>query len=126
MSAKIAIPDELRRLMAEVGPNWATNVLGHVKLMVEAFSVVLARCPKDGVSVRRNLAYGTHARQVLDVYSPANPQGSPVVVFAHGGSFHRRRERPLAEIRSEVVGTRPPNLAKKVSPNGLRTSGASA
>ena len=87
MTAEIGIPEDLRRLMAEVGPKWATNVPGHVKLMVESFSAVLATCPKDGISVQREVSYGTHDRQVLDVYSPANPKGAPVVVFVHGGAF---------------------------------------
>src|SRR4051812_48010115 len=81
---EIEIPEDLRRLMAEIGPKWATNVPGHVKQTVDAFSVILAKCPKEGVSVQRDLHYGTHERQVLDVYSPQNPRNAPVVVFVHG------------------------------------------
>lgn len=39
--------------------------------------------------VDRDIAYGEHPRQRLDVYAPAGASGAPVVVFAHGGSFHR-------------------------------------
>ena len=86
-AASLPIPRELLDLMAEVGPRWASNVPGHVKQMVEAFSPLLARCPRDGVTVERDLPYGTHPRQVLDVYSPEAPLGAPVVVFVHGGAF---------------------------------------
>ena len=102
MSAEIAIPEDLRRLMAELGPKWATNVPGHVKLMVESFSAVLATCPKDGISVQREVPYGTHDRQVLDVYSPANPKGAPVVVFVHGGAFTDGEKDRSPEVYSNV------------------------
>ena len=87
MTAEIEIPEDLRRLMAEIGPKWATNVPGHVMQMVNAFTPLLARCPKEGVDVKRDVAYGTHARQVLDVYRPAGAKNAPVVLFVHGGAF---------------------------------------
>jgi acetyl esterase/lipase len=102
MSTEIAIPEDLRRLMAEVGPKWATNVPGHVKQVIDAFSVVLAKCPKDGVAIRRDLPYGTHARQVFDVYSPANPKGAPVVVFVHGGAFTDGEKDRTSEVYGNV------------------------
>jgi len=42
--------------------------------------------------VTRDIPYGTHARQVLDVFRPEKPgvaAGAPVVVFVHGGAFLR-------------------------------------
>ena len=45
-----------------------------------------------GGSVERNLAYGEHARHVLDVYRPlgeAPEGGHPVLIFLHGGGFIR-------------------------------------
>ena len=102
MTAEIGIPEDLRRLMAKVGPKWATNVPGHVKLMVESFSAVLAQCPKDGISVQREVPYGAHDRQVLDVYSPANPKGAPVVVFVHGGAFTDGEKDRSPEVYSNV------------------------
>ncbi len=102
MNIEIGIPEDLRRQMAEVGPKWATNVPGHVKQMIDAFSAVLARCPKDGVSSKRELPYGTHERQVLDVYSPANAKGAPVVVFVHGGAFTDGEKDRSAEVYSNV------------------------
>ncbi len=87
MSTEIAIPADLRQLMAEIGPKWATDTAGHVKMMAEAFTPLLARCPKDGVLVRRDLAYGTHPRQVLDIYGPEQCADAPLVVFVHGGAF---------------------------------------
>lgn len=42
----------------------------------------------EGVEVEKNLAYGDHERQVLDVYHDGTGTGSkPVLVYVHGGGF---------------------------------------
>jgi triacylglycerol lipase len=48
------------------------------------------QAPAGGV-VHRDLAYGRHARQVLDVHVPVDRQagGHPVLIFVHGGGFVR-------------------------------------
>ena len=102
MSKEIEIPDSLRQLMAELGPKWATNVPGHVVATIKAFSEVLARCPKDGVTIRRDLPYGTHPRQVLDVYAPADAKNASVVVFVHGGAFTDGEKDRTAEVYGNV------------------------
>lgn len=102
MSKEIEIPDELRRLMAELGPKWATNVPGHVVQTIKAFSEVLARCPKDGVTIKRDVPYGNHARHVLDVYSPQGAKGAPVVLFMHGGAFTDGEKDRTAEVYGNV------------------------
>jgi arylformamidase len=44
--------------------------------------------PYRDVEVDRDLAYGAHLRQRLDVFRPAHSaQSRPVVLFVHGGSF---------------------------------------
>ena len=46
--------------------------------------------PYAGVSVTRDLHYGPHERNVLDVFSSSpQGQGQPVLVFVHGGGFSR-------------------------------------
>lgn len=102
MSAEIAIPEDVRRLMAEIGPKWGTNVPVHVKQMIDAFTPLLARCPKDGVDVKRDIAYGAHARQVLDVYKPAGAKNAPVVLFVHGGAFVDGEKDRSPEIYGNV------------------------
>ena len=47
-----------------------------------------ALVPKDAAgTVTRDLAYGDHPRQRLDVYAPPDATNAPVVVFVHGGSW---------------------------------------
>jgi acetyl esterase/lipase len=55
----------------------------------ELYAPILAKQPKDGVTVTQNLKYGPHERNVLDVYAPAKVVGkAPVLVFVHGGAWH--------------------------------------
>jgi acetyl esterase len=55
----------------------------------ELYAPILAKQPKDGVTVTSDLRYGPHERNVLDVYAPAKGAGkAPVLVFFHGGAWH--------------------------------------
>jgi triacylglycerol lipase len=56
----------------------------------ELYAPLQPREPYAWLSVTRDLAYGSHERNVLDVFtSPTPGAGKPVVVFVHGGGFAR-------------------------------------
>ena len=75
------IPAELRALMAEIGPKWATDTRGHIRLMIERFSDVLQHSPKEGVTVD-TIAYGSHERQAFEVFLPSsNESPRPGLIF---------------------------------------------
>lgn len=97
------IPDELRALMARLGPRWASDIPGNVRLMVRSFDPVLARAPKHGVNVVRDVAYGDHPRQTLDVFAIEPEESSPVAVFVHGGAFVDGEKNRSAEVYSNVL-----------------------
>lgn len=40
----------------------------------------------NGIKTIKNIAYGTDARQQLDIYTPADGQRHPVLIFVYGGS----------------------------------------
>lgn len=89
--------------MREIGPKWGSNVPGHVRQMIGAFTPVLARAAKDGVQVTRDIAYGQDGRQVLDVYRPAGASGAPVLLFLHGGAFVDGERDRSPEIYANVL-----------------------
>ena len=95
--ARPAIPAALRALMDDIGPRWGKDgsPSAYVKRMTDEFSALHASAPDLSASVTRDIAYGTHERQRLDVYAPETAgTGRPLVVFAHGGAFvegHRDR-----------------------------------
>ena len=83
------LSEDARRLMAEIGPLWGTSNEKHKDLVLAAYAPLLARSPKDGVTVTRDHAYGPHARQLFDVFAPDGASKAPMVIFVHGGGLER-------------------------------------
>ena len=75
------MPDDVRRKLVEMGPLYSGPAV------LDLYRPLVAAAPKDGISVTKNLAYGKHPRQVLDVYQPAGRSNAPVLVYVHGGSY---------------------------------------
>lgn len=98
------ITPELRRTMAEIGPRWLENTAGHVRQMTEAFSLLHRASQREKPIERRDIAYGTHPRQALDVYLPrAAGTGRPAVIFVHGGAFTEGHRNRSDEIYGNVL-----------------------
>jgi acetyl esterase len=107
------IPEELRRLMAQIGPVWGRDTRGHIKLMIERFSEILRDSPCDYADVRRDIAYGDHVRQRFEVFIPnakapdaqaTNISGKrPALVFVHGGAFTEGNRNRTPEIYANVL-----------------------
>lgn len=95
------IPQHLINMMRELGPKWGSNIREYTKLQSEAFSEILIHAPKEGIETRE-IPYGVHSRQVLDVFSPRSALNAPVIIFAHGGAFIEGNKDRTAEIYSNV------------------------
>ena len=103
MTSHPEIPAELRALMAEIGPKWATDTRGHVRLMIEKFSEVLEHSPKDGIRVD-TVSYGPHERQAFEVFDPASHAAPrPALIFVHGGAFTEGSRHRSKEIYANVL-----------------------
>jgi acetyl esterase/lipase len=96
-------PPSLQQAMAEIGPIWASNIQKHSDLTKKAYAPLLAAAPKDGITVSRDVAYGAHPRQVLDIFRPADCHNAPVAIFVHGGAFIRGDKRTSDEIYDNVL-----------------------
>lgn len=120
----------LQNLMDTIGPKWGTDIRKHRDLVWEAFDPLLRAAPKDGVSVTRDVAYGSHPRQVLDIYRPADARRAPVVVFVHGGAFVRGAKTASAEGYANVLtwfarqGYLAINMEYRLAPEAVYPAGA--
>ncbi|MGA2995019.1 alpha/beta hydrolase [Bradyrhizobium sp.] len=104
MASPPNIPDELRNLMAQIGPKWAADTRGHVRLMIEKFSEVLAASMKEGVTLESNVSYGSHERQAFDLFNPAiGETARPALIFVHGGAFTDGSRNRSPEIYANVL-----------------------
>ncbi len=89
-----AIADGVRAFGDKLGPDVVKGVTELYKPLHEAAS-------KDGVTVTKDVAYGTGERQKLDIYVPAKLAAGakpPVLVFAHGGGFVRGDKKDVAHF----------------------------
>ena len=97
-----SLPEEWRRRMLEIGPRWSADIVGHRKLVLEAYTPILARVPRENIEALRDLRYGPHERHRLDVYKRPGLNHAPVVVFVHGGAFIRGDKDSNNEIYANV------------------------
>jgi acetyl esterase/lipase len=76
-------------------------VVGGLAFHFAALEIFGFIVPKDASSrlAARDVAYGSHDRQKLDVYVPDSGNGPfPVVVFVHGGSWGTGNKNPYAFV----------------------------
>src|SRR4051812_36633720 len=52
-----------------------------------ALGAINALTPSDTYRKTADISYGPHAQPRLDIYSPLNAKGAPVVVFFYGGNW---------------------------------------
>jgi len=84
---------------AQVPPNIAEKIRASGQAMDPTISELYAPMfPKEawiGVSVQRDIAYGSDVLQKLDVFTPdgAGAKKLPVLLFVHGGGFTRGDKR---------------------------------
>ncbi len=96
----------MEHLLREIGPRWAEDINKHRAQVIEAYTPLLAANPLPGLEVTRDIAYGAHARQRLDIYQgrEARRTGArlPLMVFVHGGAFLRGQKDSNEQIYGNV------------------------
>jgi acetyl esterase len=95
--------DDLEHFLAEIGPRWSQSVAANVREVVSRYTPHLERAPKADVRVTRDIPYGDHPRQRLDVFATPDGTRKPVVLFVHGGAFVDGERDRSAEVYSNVL-----------------------
>lgn len=98
-----AEPLALQQLLADIGPRWGADIRGNSQTVKDAYAPLLAAVSNAGIRVSRNLPYGPHPRQVLDLFQPVTPRPVGVLVFVHGGAFVRGDKQTSTEIYDNVL-----------------------
>lgn len=99
----VNLSDGDRATMDRIGAVWNDDINKHRTAVMQIYTPLAARASKAGIAVARNIAYGEHARQVLDVYTPEGASRRTVVAFVHGGAFVRGQKDMNDEIYSNVL-----------------------
>ena len=103
------LPPAAQAEFDRIGPIWGSDIQKHRDIVLAAYDPVLAKAPKAGVTITRNHAYGSHPRQVLDLYQPTlaakatKARPAPVVIFMHGGAFVRGDKQASSEVYDNVL-----------------------
>lgn len=100
-SAQI-LPDAVQRTLVEMG--WTYSA----QQTFELFRPLLASAQKESMKVTKDVSYGRHPRNLLDVYQPEGSTKAPVLVFFHGGGY-RNGDRDINEY---VYGNVPMYFAR--------------
>ncbi|MCK1423397.1 alpha/beta hydrolase [Bradyrhizobium sp. 180] len=57
------------------------------------YAPLQAKEPYENVTVDRNIKYGQHERNLLDVFRATTAEARPVLIFVHGGGYERGDKR---------------------------------
>lgn len=123
-------PLSLTEHLREIGPRWQRDIRVAGDDTRALYLPLLEAAPRDGVHVVRDLSYGEHPRQVVDVYRPAGARGAPVVAFVHGGAFVRGNKDVNARMYGNVLtwfarqGYVGVNVEYRLAPDAPYPSGA--
>jgi acetyl esterase len=85
-----ALDSAARQLMLEIGAVWAQDIPARRDLVLGAYGPLLNAAPKTDVFVSRDIAYGPHPRQNLDLFVPTGAADAPIAVFVHGAGGYGR------------------------------------
>ncbi|VVE31617.1 alpha/beta hydrolase [Pandoraea soli] len=102
-----ALPPKQRQLMLDLGPRWNDDIIAHRQAVIDCYTPILATAPKSP-HVERNVAYGGHSRQVMDIFEPVAASGASrtalreAVLFIHGGAFVRGNKSVNGEVYDNV------------------------
>jgi len=86
-----------------IGRRWEKDIQGHRDRVLSIYRPHLARAPRAGIEVTRDIAYGPHPRQVFDLYRREGIRDAPVVIFVHGGAFIRGAKDVDGEVYANVL-----------------------
>lgn len=87
-----SLPPRVASQLDAIGPSWGSDIAKHRDMVIAAYSPIVAQASRNGMEVSRDIAYGAHPRQVLDIFERTGQRphcAADVVVFVHGGAFIR-------------------------------------
>lgn len=95
--------DSIKKMLS-IGPKWAEDIISNRQMVIDIYSALLQNRDLKNMVSQKDIPYGRHSRQVLDVYHQANLNSpAPVVIFVHGGAFVRGEKDANDHIYSNFL-----------------------
>ncbi|MGO4396068.1 alpha/beta hydrolase [Variovorax sp. M-6] len=123
-------PESLTAQLREIGTRWQQDIRAAGDRTKALYLPLLAAAPQQGWHLQRDLRYGEHPGQVLDLYRPSGAHRAPVVVFVHGGAFVRGAKNINAQMYGNVLawfarhGCVGVNVEYRLAPEAVYPAGA--
>lgn len=95
--AQSSMPENVRQRLIEVGFS------NPYAAMDELYLPILREAPKGDVTITKDISYGPHSRNKLDVYQPPGVSNAPIFVYVHGGGYRSGDRDINEEIYSNVL-----------------------
>jgi acetyl esterase/lipase len=92
------VPEAIRAKLLKIGYGPS------LEPSMEIYSPLLAAAPKGDLTVEKDIRYGEHERNLVDVYRPRGVENAPVLVYVHGGGY-RTGDRDLSPLVYSNVAT---------------------
>ncbi|PPR76735.1 MAG: Acetyl esterase [Alphaproteobacteria bacterium MarineAlpha2_Bin1] len=107
-------PEEISEKIRDIGNRFNPDV---VREIYEIYTPLLRKINNDHISIIRNLSYGRHERNILDIHylKDTNPKNMPVVIYLHGGGFTGGNKNALPDEPDLIHG----NIVNYFVNNGL-------
>jgi acetyl esterase/lipase len=99
--ANLSFHDRTR--MLAIGPVWGSAIQVHRDEVLAIYDPIVTQPSDASVVVNRDIAYGDHDRQRLDIFHQTKDQKRPVIVFVHGGAFVRGSKSVSANVYDNVL-----------------------
>lgn len=94
--AQISATPEIAAQLPGLGRELSREMVGGT---MKLYGPLHALETDEGLKVDRDISYGPHERNVLDVFAPAQADGAlPVMLFVHGGGFVRGDKKDVQNI----------------------------
>ena len=99
--ANLSLHDRTR--MLAIGPVWGSAIQVHRDEVLAIYDPIVTQASDASVAVNRDIAYGDHDRQRLDIFYQTKDQKRPVIVFVHGGAFVRGSKSVSSNVYDNVL-----------------------
>jgi acetyl esterase/lipase len=95
--------DSIKKMLS-IGPKWAEDIISNRQIVIDIYSALLQNRDLENIFMQKDMPYGSHQRQVLDIYHQADLNSpAPVVIFVHGGAFVRGEKNSNDHIYSNFL-----------------------
>jgi acetyl esterase len=78
------LPPNVRAAIAALGPTLNAELVAKSNALMAPL-----QAPRTGLTVAKDVSYGSDPLQKLDIWRPKGGRSAPVVLFVHGGGFVR-------------------------------------